>query len=335
MADDVLHSGVRGVTDLMVMPGLINLDFADIRAIMTEMGKAQMGTGEAEGEKRAIKAAEAAISNPLLDDVSMRGARGVLINITGGSDMTLFEVDEAANRIREEVDPEANIIFGSTCDGELEGRIRVSVVATGIEANAAVAPKPQPVTLFAEYRRPQPAPAQRMQPAMAPPAPAAAVVRGAPVIGRAQAVAAAPVPQLRSESQSELILAREVPESAGHAEPETAASAARETASSFVPSRPAQPALSREPMRAPEPFAAAAMANGGQYPARDAARGPNLIQRVTGTGWARRPAESRPAAEPILAEPKISGLDRVEPAAAGPSEDDILDIPAFLRRQAN
>ena len=122
MADEVLHSGVRGVTDLMVMPGLINLDFADIRTVMTEMGKAMMGTGEAEGEDRAIEAAETAISNPLLDDVSMKGARGVLINITGGPDMTLFEVDEAANRIRAEVDPDANIIFGSTFDEKLGGQ---------------------------------------------------------------------------------------------------------------------------------------------------------------------------------------------------------------------
>jgi cell division protein FtsZ len=132
MADDVLYSGVRGVTDLMMMPGLINLDFADIRAVMAEMGKAMMGTGEAEGDRRALDASEAAISNPLLDDVSMKGARGVLINITGGYDMTLYEVDEAANRIREEVDPEANIIFGSTFDEKLNGIIRVSVVATGI-----------------------------------------------------------------------------------------------------------------------------------------------------------------------------------------------------------
>ena len=134
MADNVLYSGVRGVTDLMIMPGLINLDFADIRAIMSEMGKAMMGTGEAEGERRALDAAEAAISNPLLDDVSLQGARGILINITGGYDMTLYEVDEAANRIREEVDPEANIIFGSTFDDRLNGKIRVSVVATGIGA---------------------------------------------------------------------------------------------------------------------------------------------------------------------------------------------------------
>lgn len=132
MADNVLYSGVRGVTDLMIMPGLINLDFADIRAVMSEMGKAMMGTGESEGDRRALDAAEAAISNPLLDDVSLQGARGVLINITGGYDMTLYEVDEAANRIREEVDSEANIIFGSTFDERLNGKVRVSVVATGI-----------------------------------------------------------------------------------------------------------------------------------------------------------------------------------------------------------
>ena len=142
MADDVLHSGVRGVTDLMVMPGLINLDFADIRAVMSEMGKAMMGTGEAEGDRRAIDAAEAAISNPLLDDVSMKGARGVLINITGGLDMTLFEVDEAANRIREEVDPDANIIFGSTFDEKLAGKMRISVVATGIDAVEVTSRRP-------------------------------------------------------------------------------------------------------------------------------------------------------------------------------------------------
>ena len=138
LADEVLHSGVRGVTDLMVMPGLINLDFADIRSVMSEMGKAMMGTGEASGDKRSINAAEAAIANPLLDDVSMKGARGVLINITGGYDMTLFEVDEAANRIREEVDPDANIIFGSTFEEKMDGKMRVSVVATGIDAAAEI-----------------------------------------------------------------------------------------------------------------------------------------------------------------------------------------------------
>ncbi len=135
MADEVLHCGVRGITDLMVMPGFMNLDFADVKTVMGEMGKAMMGTGEGTGENRAIQAAEAAISNPLLDDVSMKGARGVLINITGGMDMTLFEVDQAANRIREEVDPEAQIKVGSTLGDDMDGSIRVSVIATGIDAS--------------------------------------------------------------------------------------------------------------------------------------------------------------------------------------------------------
>jgi len=157
MADDVLHAGVRGVTDLMIMPGLINLDFADIKAVMSEMGKAMMGTGEASGEDRAIKAAESAISNPLLDHSSMCGARGVLINITGGSDMTLFEVDNAANRIREEVDnSEANIIFGSTFNPELKGIIRVSVVATGIDSDKIPVYKPaMPEVATQNYGEPE------------------------------------------------------------------------------------------------------------------------------------------------------------------------------------
>jgi len=133
MADEVLHSGVRGITDLMVMPGFMNLDFADVKTVMGEMGKAMMGTGEASGENRAIEAAESAISNPLLDDISMNGARGVLINITGGLDMTLFEVDQAANRIREEVDADAQIKVGSTMGEGMDGSIRVSVIATGID----------------------------------------------------------------------------------------------------------------------------------------------------------------------------------------------------------
>jgi len=141
MADEVLHAGVRGVTDLIVMPGLINLDFADIKSVITEMGKAMMGTGEAEGEDRAIRAADMAISNPLLDDVTMKGAKGVLINITGGPDLMLFEVEQAANRIRAEVDPDANIIFGNTILEEMEGRIRVSVVATGIDADLMKMPE--------------------------------------------------------------------------------------------------------------------------------------------------------------------------------------------------
>src|SRR5258706_3937489 len=145
MADEVLHAGVRGVTDLIVMPGLINLDFADIKSVISEMGKAMMGTGEAEGEERAIRAADMAISNPLLDDVTMKGAKGVLINITGGPDLMLFEVEQAADRIRSEVDPDPNIIFGNTILDEMEGRIRGSVVATGIDAELTKMPLPEKV----------------------------------------------------------------------------------------------------------------------------------------------------------------------------------------------
>ncbi|MDB2439329.1 cell division protein FtsZ [Hellea sp.] len=144
MADEVLHSGVRGVTDLMVVPGLINLDFNDVRTVMDEMGKAMMGTGEATGERRAIEAAEAAINNPLLDDVSLKGAKGVLINITGGRDLTLYEVDEAASLIRGQVDEDANIIVGSALDDDLDGIVRVSVVATGVDSEYVMEAKPVP-----------------------------------------------------------------------------------------------------------------------------------------------------------------------------------------------
>jgi len=182
MADEVLYSGVRGVTDLMTMPGLINLDFADIRSVMGEMGKAMMGTGEANGERRSLEAAEAAINNPLLDDSSMKGARGVLINITGGMDITLFEVDEAANRIRSEVDQDAHIIIGSAFDKELDGIMRVSVVATGIDSVAAEAPRPQVLTV-----------SERIAPKIAPETPKAEEVEEAPVrrVPAAQPAAAA------------------------------------------------------------------------------------------------------------------------------------------------
>jgi cell division protein FtsZ len=165
MADEVLQQGVRGITDLMVMPGLINLDFADVRSVMSEMGKAMMGTGEADGDNRAIEAAEKAISNPLLDGVSMKGAKGVIISITGGEDMRLMEVDEAASHIKELVDPDANIIWGSAFNNDLGGKIRVSVVATGIEADAVAQPTPGKVFTF-PARQPvaAPAPAAGPQP---------------------------------------------------------------------------------------------------------------------------------------------------------------------------
>jgi len=164
MADEVLQQGVRGITDLMVMPGLINLDFADVRSVMGEMGKAMMGTGEAAGENRAIEAAEKAISNPLLDGVSMKGAKGVIISITGGEDMRLMEVDEAASHIKELVDPDANIIWGSAFNDGLDGKIRVSVVATGIEAEAGTQPQQGKVFSF---------PASRATPVAVVPAPEA------------------------------------------------------------------------------------------------------------------------------------------------------------------
>lgn len=170
MADEVLQQGVRGITDLMVMPGLINLDFADVRSVMQEMGKAMMGTGEAEGDDRAIVAAQKAINNPLLDGVSMQGAKGVIISITGGEDMRLLEVDEAANHIRELVDPDANIIWGSAFNSNLDGKIRVSVVATGIEADArpqAVPEAPRSFS-FGAPRRPRDAEPTAVVPAADP-----------------------------------------------------------------------------------------------------------------------------------------------------------------------
>ncbi len=186
MADEVLQQGVRGITDLMVMPGLINLDFADVRSVMGEMGKAMMGTGEASGDNRAIEAAEKAIANPLLDGVSMKGAKGVIISITGGDDMRLMEVDEAANHIKELVDPDANIIWGSAFNNDLEGKIRVSVVATGIEADPATAAEPAKLFTFPQGRKAEPAPA-------APPAPAPVAEQiNAPIAEQLGASAAEP-----------------------------------------------------------------------------------------------------------------------------------------------
>jgi len=203
MADQVLHSGVRSITDLMVLPGLINLDFADVRTVMTEMGKAMMGTGEATGDDRALMAAQNAIQNPLLDEVSLKGAKAVLVNVTGGLDMTLLEVDEAANAIAEQVDAEANIIFGAAFDPSLDGMVRVSVVATGMDGASIAAIEPQ------IERRPnitaQPLRAETtrslLEPAPAPqPAPVAAYEAPAP----APVPVAAPVATAIEEEQPDL-----------------------------------------------------------------------------------------------------------------------------------
>ncbi|HYG47087.1 MAG TPA: cell division protein FtsZ [Allosphingosinicella sp.] len=204
MADEVLQQGVRGITDLMVMPGLINLDFADVRSVMGEMGKAMMGTGEASGDNRAIEAAEKAIANPLLDGVSMKGARGVIISITGGEDMRLMEVDEAASHIKELVDPDANIIWGSAFNNELEGRIRVSVVATGIDAEAVTQAPPMPAKVFT------------FPGARAAAAPAAEKVTLTPPEPVAEAPEApAPEPEAAEEAADELTLTEPVAEEAG------------------------------------------------------------------------------------------------------------------------
>ena len=320
MADDVLHAGVRGVTDLMVMPGLINLDFADIRTVMSEMGKAMMGTGEAEGERRAIDAAEAAINNPLLEDVSMKGARGVLINITGSTDMTLFEVDEAANRIREEVDPDANIIFGSTFDENLAGRMRISVVATGIEAEA----QQEQARSAAGARGGGPDGGLRdtgsgyTQPMLTQNAASPSVPRGEP---RIDARSVPPTAEARAETAAEPVLPAA-----------DAAESAAVRSGAFIAPRPVDPGPAR-----PTPVAPAAIGNPGRDPQpRPKGRVPSLIERVTGVGRARpaAPRTAAPATPPRPAQQRLAPLDP-EPRPAQSKEDDLLDIPAFLRRQAN
>ncbi len=401
MADDVLRSGVRGVTDLMVMPGLINLDFADIRSVMTEMGKAMMGTGEAEGENRALDAAEAAISNPLLDDVSMKGARGVLINISGGMDLTLFEVDETANRIRDEVDPDANIIFGAIFDQSLEGRMRVSVVATGIEAEAAQAPVPgsNPLSLVSDRG-----------------APRIAGYGGGSGGGVAQAVSAAQAYEPAYEAQEEPLarsepsMVVEEPVTRGEAAPQDefqgnrlfaysqaavpeerdsgtrreAGSAAQSEGSDlleaaprhdvFIAPKAIEASMETEldsAQAAADPFAAAAVSNGSPTPETDRPglgfdrkKAQRLFANFTenaakALSAASQPSEPRAArrGEPNLgessreskqapnlpeqpaghatAQPGLLGLDAAPAAETAREEEDFLDIPAFLRRQAN
>ena len=323
----MLHSGVRGVTDLMVMPGLINLDFADIRTVMAEMGKAMMGTGEAEGEDRAIEAAEKAISNPLLDDVSMSGARGVLINITGGYDMTLFEVDEAANRIREEVDADANIIFGSTFDDDLDGRIRVSVVATGIDAQpqhaAAPAQKPEALTLVPSGRPAGLAPAR---PAVAAaPAPQSGPHPGTPPGSAQRRAVNIPGSFLRPAVNT---AAMPEPHSLG---PVPVVLEEQEAASGLMTPAPAPNSCPRRPSRAggrPGGIAPAAQqaATGGAFR--------NLFRSVTGGGLMRR-SLPEPTPAPVASQ-LVSDNPAPRPATRAPQQDDMgLDIPTFLRRQSN
>ncbi|MGP9809892.1 cell division protein FtsZ [Rhodopseudomonas sp. NSM] len=409
MADQVLYSGVACITDLMVKEGLINLDFADVRAVMREMGKAMMGTGEASGEKRALTAAEAAIANPLIDDSSMKGARGLLISITGGKDLTLFEVDEAATRIREEVDQDANIIVGATFDESLDGIIRVSVVATGIEqaqlsrnaAAAGAASNAAPADsrlaeltakLRADNQRIAEAAAARAAQVPASPAPAAAPVARAANVERAalaaiaaavsneqmpaQQVAQAPV---QSASYGDVTV-RPIPQKPSlfpDVEPARAVNEEPETPDAFIPQQPDRAAL-----RAPRMPRFDELPVPAQNEIRQAARGEiddepqktrlSLLQRLA-NGLSRREDESEPsapvrsAAAPAMPQmppmperrpqrsiadqmaahdpvseyakrPAPQGLDvhgRPAPVAQQPQGDDHLDIPAFLRRQAN
>ena len=338
LADDVLYQGVKGVTDLMVRPGLINLDFADVRAVMDEMGKAMMGTGEAEGENRAIQAAEKAIANPLLDEISLEGAKGVLINITGGYDLTLFELDEAANKIREKVDPEANIIVGSTLDPSMEGKMRVSVVATGIDATLSNADTPLPrrsmATPLAQPAAVEPAPVK--EPEVAAPAVAAEAPEERNLFGDYDAPAAAasaPRPQPKPQA-----VADDLPPPAYR--PRPAAAEQLPEADTFVAPRPAatpgtpspeamarlQAAVNRAPKQTEERRVApapAAAAHEGEKPRFGIN---SLINRMTG-------AHGEAAGhQPSRQQPQVTAL-RQEPAVD--EDQDRIEIPAFLRRQAN
>jgi cell division protein FtsZ len=315
LADNVLHMGVRGVTDLMVMPGLINLDFADIRTVMSEMGKAMMGTGEGSGERRAIDAAEAAISNPLLDEVSMRGARGVLINITGGADMTLFEVDESANRIKEEVDPDANIIVGSTLDETLEGAMRVSVVATGIEArpNAAAG-----ATAEAAAHKPAPfsMPSFRLRQAPAKSATGAATTAKSAPTPAVAAASADRAPEPREAAMAE-VRAHATPgdlSAKPRAEPDGPVKTTERAAG--------EPGFWHPPLPPQERFQEWGRL---RAPVREAERPPSLFERVTAS-FAR--SRERPGDPPAGPSARWEGADRELVTA----EDDAYDIPAFLRR---
>ena len=374
MADDVLYSGVRGVTDLMVMPGLINLDFADIRTVMSEMGKALMGTGEAEGERRALDAAEAAIANPLLDDISMNGASGVIINITGGMDMTLFEVDEAANRIRSEVDTEARIILGSTFDESLEGKIRVSIVATGMDkgSQAQLSPAVLDVESWREraVKAPQPASDEASSSTVVAIHSAADVAHKEPEAGAggtgadvendtgtdladgneagsAEPAAVEPIAEPDVSEVAEAPLVDTEAEPQPEAGPESAADAA-DAGDAFIPPPPVHYSDDDGGASA-DPFAVAAMANGSEEPEKPAdvkpavSKGPSLFERVTGTGRA-----AKTAVEPVTAsgvaeavektmddQSGMGGLDPTDRILGSQSEEDLLDIPAFLRRQAN
>jgi cell division protein FtsZ len=303
LADEVLQQGVRGITDLMVMPGLINLDFADVRSVMQEMGKAMMGTGEADGDDRALVAAQKAIANPLLDGVSMKGAKGVIISITGGEDMRLLEVDEAANHIRELVDPDANIIWGSAFNSDLDGKIRVSVVATGIEAEVrSDTPVAEPARAFSfsaprkiatPAAKPAPVPAAESEVAEPTGAAAEAMADGVPAAEPVPAVAQTAAVDVPSDD--ELVLGEET-------------------------------IVAETPVRVFDD--AASEASAAEAPRRR---------------WLSGGSDTEPADVPAQPKVKLGGtlFERMQNASRGQKADDAsegkdaLDIPRFLHRQNN
>jgi cell division protein FtsZ len=354
MADQVLYSGVACITDLMVKEGLINLDFADVRSIMSEMGKAMMGTGEATGEKRAVMAAEAAIANPLLDETSMKGAQGLLISITGGADLTLYEVDEAASRIRQEVDEEANIILGATFDAALDGVVRVSVVATGIDQTAIgrIEPLPQPDRAEIRWR-------SRLRAPRA--APSLVAVENVLETEEAPAEAVAPV----DDDESEVHPAAPEPAAPGRDEP---------TDEEFMPAAPEPPEI--RPPRMPQIDELPPLAQ-DQLRARHGeaslsvhpveARRLSLLEKLAAFGISRREEEEASAPNPRAIAPALPAAAPPKPSAsalhaeygrpqprlasprpaqgnldahgriaapAAPMEEDQLEIPAFLRRHS-
>lgn len=379
MADQVLYSGVACITDLMVKEGLINLDFADVRAVMREMGKAMMGTGEATGEKRALTAAEAAINNPLIDDASMKGARGLLISITGGKDLTLYEVDEAATRIREEVDVDANIIVGATFDESLEGTIRVSVVATGID-KTGIMNQPLPAEnalkeLAGKMRQDTKRMADRVAPAPAPaPMQRAPLAPAAALDAAHAAVAAAILPQQATSIEDVSIRPMPIKPSLFEPSPMETPAAEAPMPAAFVPPMPEtvkrpprMPRVDELPMPAQNQMAARAEL-GDDHPQKQRL---SLMQRLASVGLGKReegePAapraahpmpqfeqppvrptarnpegrhpESRPA-DPVSEYARRAAPQGLDPhGRAAPvhnsAPDDQLDIPAFLRRQAN
>jgi cell division protein FtsZ len=332
MADQVLHSGVRSITDLMVLPGLINLDFADVRTVMTEMGKAMMGTGEATGEDRALMASQNAIANPLLDEVSLKGAKAVLVNVTGGLDMTLLEVDEAANAISEQVDPEANIIFGAAFDPALDGKIRVSVVATGMDGQSIAAIEPKPIRASSTAQ-----PVRTRDVAPQPQAQPQPVAEPAPVYARAAEPVVAEQPSLYPDLADEPVETRTAAEAETMHADEAGSEIEAVTAPAIV--EPERTAARMQAEADDAPLFADRPLSGDEH--RQHSKGGWLS--LFGGGRARQ--ESPPPLRDYRSDPTPVLQARAAAAAAQqaaqpapeehPESAEDLEIPSFLRRLAN